>query len=211
MERADHPATAGRVLALGTPFLDPASQAPEAAPPPEPDRAYKALVHVPALLEASPGKGGRVALRTLLGGKPVSLRWTPRAQARARKLLSRASPQQLVLAFWPRTDEAGTLVPKACTVYQVLLPQGGEGSFRVRGRLAAIDLAEGRFSVEIRPNPKGVLRKTFSLVLQASISLLQSLPPAGTGVEVVGEFRPGSRRLVARKAVPAPLWDDPQD
>lgn len=69
MERADHPATAGRVLALGTPFLDPASQAPEAAPPPEPDRAYKALVHVPALLEASPGKGGRVALRTLLGGE----------------------------------------------------------------------------------------------------------------------------------------------
>ncbi|MDM7325197.1 MAG: hypothetical protein P3W93_009545, partial [Thermus sp.] len=64
-------------------------------------------------------------------------------------------------------------------------------------------------SLEIRPNPNGLLKKAFTLVLSAPLSLLEALPPVGSGVYLEGEYRPKSRRLVARVVVPRRLFDDP--
>lgn len=80
--------------------------------------------------------------------------------------------------------------------------------FQARGRLVGVDLEEGLLLLEVRPNPEGLLKEPFRLTLYASLSLLEALPPVGSGVYLEGELRPKTRRLVVRRAEPAPLWDD---
>lgn len=62
--------------------------------------------------------------------------------------------------------------------------------------------------VEVRPNPQGRLEEPFRLTVWLPLSLFPRLPPLGRGVYLRGEYRPGSRRLVAREVGEAPLWDD---
>ncbi len=78
-----------------------------------------------------------------------------------------------------------------------------------QGRVAFVDREEGRFGLEVRPNPKGKLKEPFTLTLWAPLSLLEGLPPVGGGVYVEGEARLATRRLVVRCVEPARLWDDP--
>ena len=77
-----------------------------------------------------------------------------------------------------------------------------------QGRVAFVDREEGRFGLEVRPNPKGRLKEPFTLTLWAPLALLEELT-LGSGVYVEGEARLKTRRLVAKKVEPARLWDDP--
>jgi len=114
--------------------------------------------------------------------------------------------------FWPRTDGEG-LLREAALVHIFPLEDPPPGlsrpTFLVRGRLLGVEREGGRVAVEVRPNPKGRLKEPFTLVLWAPLSLLEGLPPVGSGVYVEGEARLKTRRLVAKKVEPARLWDDP--
>jgi hypothetical protein len=129
-----------------------------------------------------------------------------------KRLGARLLGQPLLAQHAPRTDGKGLLGGKQDFLRTV--PQDrcwGRPFFCfVRGRLAAVDLEEGHLQVEVRPNPGGKLRAPFTLTLLAALSLLEALPPVGSGVYLEGELRPKSGRLVVRRWEPARLWDDPQ-
>ncbi|WP_252973365.1 hypothetical protein [Thermus thermophilus] len=113
--------------------------------------------------------------------------------------------------FWPRTNGQG-LLEKSLRLGRIGVPRGdgkGHPLMAAQGRVAFVDREEGRFGLEVRPNPGGRLKEAFTLVLWAPLSLLEALPPVGSGVYVEGEARLKTRRLVAKKAKPARLWDDP--
>jgi hypothetical protein len=63
----------------------------------------------------------------------------------------------------------------------------------------------------VLPNPQGRLKEPFRLTLWAPLTLLEGLPPPGTGVEVRGVYAPRTRRLVAQEARAVRLWDDPRE
>ena len=129
-----------------------------------------------------------------------------------KRLGARLLGQPLLAQHAPRTNGKGLLGGKQDFLRTV--PQdrcwGRPFFFFVRGRLAAVDLEEGRLQVEVRPNPGGKLRAPFTLTLLAPLSLLEALPPVGSAVYLEGELRPKSGRLVVRRWEPARLWDDPQ-
>jgi hypothetical protein len=129
-----------------------------------------------------------------------------------KRLGARLLGQPLLAQHAPRTNGKGLLGGKQDFLRTV--PQdrcwGRPFFFFVRGRLAAVDLEEGRLQVEVRPNPGGKLRAPFTLTLLAPLSLLEALPPVGSAVYLEGEVRPRSGRLVVRRWEPARLWDDPQ-
>ena len=113
--------------------------------------------------------------------------------------------------FWPRTNGQG-LLEKFLRLGRIGAPKGdskGHPFMAAQGRVAFVDREEGRFGLEVRPNPKGRLKEPFTLTLWAPLSLLEGLPPVGSGVYVEGEARLKTRRLVAKKVEPARLWDDP--
>ena len=113
--------------------------------------------------------------------------------------------------FWPRTNGQG-LLEKFLRLGRIGAPKGdgkGHPLMAAQGRVAFVDREEGRFGLEVRPNPGGRLKEPFTLTLWAPLSLLEGLPPVGSGIYVEGEARLKTRRLVARKAKPARLWDDP--
>lgn len=148
--------------------------------------------------------------RLLLGDGEASLPLPPRLY----RLRVKTFLDQPVLAhFWPRTDEEGLLErPLLAHIFaQEAPPEAGRPTFRVRGRLLAADRDAARLVVEVRPNPKGRLREPFTLILWAPLALLEELPPPGAGVELRGEYAPRTRRLLAREARAARLWDDPQE
>jgi hypothetical protein len=119
--------------------------------------------------------------------------------------------QTIGFSHAPRTDERAVL--KGHLYYiRHLEPHLWERApyFHLRGRLVAVDLEEGRLQVGVRPNPGGKLRAPFTLTLLAPLSLLEALPPVGSGVYLEGEVRPRSGRLVVRRWEPARLWDDTQ-
>ncbi|WP_114313615.1 hypothetical protein [Thermus caldifontis] len=115
--------------------------------------------------------------------------------------------------FWPRTKKDGTLDLKATQLYSIVpwreSPEPG-AFLTAQGRLAAVDRERATLTLEIRPNPDGLLKKPFTLVLLAPLSLMEALPPVGNGVYLEGEYRPKSRRLVVKAVVPRRLWDDPE-
>nr|WP_242596737.1 hypothetical protein [Thermus thermophilus] len=113
--------------------------------------------------------------------------------------------------FWPRTNGQG-LLEKSLRLGRIGAPKGdgkGHPLMAAQGRVAFVDREEGRFGLEVRPNPGGRLKEPFTLTLWAPLSLLEGLPPVGSGVYVEGEARLKTRRLVAKKVEPARLWDDP--
>lgn len=113
--------------------------------------------------------------------------------------------------FWPRTNGQG-LLEKSLRLGRIGVPKGdskGHPFMAAQGRVAFVDREEGRFGLEVRPNPGGRLKEPFTLTLWAPLSLLEGLPPVGSGVYVEGEARLKTRRLVAKKVEPARLWDDP--
>lgn len=116
------------------------------------------------------------------------------------------------VSLWPRTREDGTMDYRKTRIKSLVplaAPPQARYAFYARGRLLAVDPAEGLLTLEVRPNPRGRLREPFALTLVASLELLHSLPKPGGGIRVEGEYRPASGRLVARAAHPVPLWDDP--
>jgi hypothetical protein len=119
--------------------------------------------------------------------------------------------QRIGVVYAPRTDEQGALKGRLDYLRR-LDPTLWERApyLHLRGRLATVDLEEGRLQVEVRPNPGGKLRAPFTLTLLAPLSLLEVLPPVGSAVYLEGEVRPRSGRLVVRRWEPARLWDDPQ-
>lgn len=113
--------------------------------------------------------------------------------------------------FWPRTNGQG-LLEKSLRLGRIGAPKEdskGHPFMAAQGRVAFVDREEGRFGLEVRPNPGGRLKEPFTLTLWAPLSLLEGLPPVGSGVYVEGEARLKTRRLVAKKVEPARLWDDP--
>ena len=112
--------------------------------------------------------------------------------------------------FWPRTNGQG-LLEKFLRLGRIGAPRGdskGHPFMAAQGRVAFVDREEGRFGLEVRPNPGGRLKEPFTLTLWAPLALLEELT-LGSGVYVEGEARLKTRRLVVRRLEPAGLWDDP--
>jgi len=112
--------------------------------------------------------------------------------------------------FWPRTNGQGFL-EKSLRLGRIGAPRGdskGHPFMAAQGRVAFVGREEGRFGLEVRPNPGGRLKEPFTLTLWAPLALLEELT-LGSGVYVEGEARLKTRRLVAKKGEPARLWDDP--
>lgn len=75
-----------------------------------------------------------------------------------------------------------------------------EPGFHALGKLAKVDKKEALLVLQIFPNPEGQLSKPFTLPLIASLELLETLPKAGSGLEVWGELKMKSGRVVVTKA-----------
>lgn len=170
---------------------------------------YFAVLYIPGRVERVPkgmgrkGPPGGFHLRLEGGSLPLP-------KAYRGKPMAAYLGSFLRVRFWPRTLADGTLDPRSPLAGFFPKPKLGQGSpLALRGRLVGVDREEGTFQVEIRPNPGGRLEEPFRLTLWASLALLEGLPPLGQGVYVKGQYRPGSRRLVALLAWPQTLWDDP--
>jgi hypothetical protein len=122
--------------------------------------------------------------------------------------LQRQPPQALLytIKLWPKTNPHGYLVPTSELQSYRALGDPSKETFHALGKLAYVDRDEARFGIQILPNSKGRLKKPFILSLSASLELLEQLPKKGDGVEVWGEFRPRSLRIMVQrfKVVPLP-------
>lgn len=76
-----------------------------------------------------------------------------------------------------------------------------EPGLHALGELVKVDKENALLQLQIHPNEKqGNLHKPFKLPLVASLELLEGLPELGSGLEVWGELKPRSGRLVVTRA-----------
>lgn len=154
-----------------------------------------------------PPRQAYVLQEPLLGEVPL---WFPK-EARKRIApwaLQRHLGRIVLVHLAPRTDAQGLWSPRESQALKLVrTDEVKPPRFQARGRLVGVDRQEGRLLVEIRPNPEGLLKEPFRLTLHAALSLLEELPPVGSGVYLEGELRPKTRRLVVTRAEPEPLWD----
>jgi hypothetical protein len=76
-----------------------------------------------------------------------------------------------------------------------------EPGLHALGELVKVDKENALLQLQIHPNEKqGNLHKPFKLPLVASLELLEGLPELGSGLEVWGELKPRTGRLVVTRA-----------
>lgn len=109
--------------------------------------------------------------------------------------------------LWPRTDRNGILGSGTqLALYKSVSELGREPGLHALGELVKIDRDNALLQLQIHVNEKqGSLQKPYRLPLVAALELLESLPELGSGVEVWGEFKPRTGRLVATRAQAVPL------
>lgn len=139
---------------------------------------------------------GKPRARIGLGANRLTLPIYPKLFARLTENPLSGMCQFLI---YPRTDREGVLC-KGTWVGDVYPVQKREEMLTVLGELVRIDVGEGLIHVRLYPNPKVALRYPFSLPLNASLELIDSLPPLGHGVIIGGCLRLQSLRLIATSA-----------
>ncbi|WP_252829594.1 hypothetical protein [Thermus scotoductus] len=85
--------------------------------------------------------------------------------------------------FWPRTNGQG-LLEKSLRLGRIGAPKGdskGHPFMAAQGRVAFVDREEGRFGLEVRPNPGGRLKEPFTLTLWAPSPSSRACPPWEAG------------------------------
>ena len=109
--------------------------------------------------------------------------------------------------MWPRTDKDGQLGSGTqLALYKGFDELGREPGLHALGELVKVDKDNALLQLQIYPNEgQGSLQKPFRLPLVASLELLEGLPELGSGLEVWGELKPRTGRVVVTKAQTVPL------
>lgn len=144
---------------------------------------------------------GKPRARIGLGENRLTLPIYPKLFAR---LMENPLSSMCQFLIYPRTDREGVLCNGTWLGDVYPVPKCEE-MLTVLGELVRVDRGEGLIHVRLHPNPKGALRYPFSLPLNASLELIDSLPPLGHGVIIEGCLRVQSLRLVATSAHEIPL------
>ncbi len=105
------------------------------------------------------------------------------------------------IIVWPRTDKEGLLGNGTqLALYKGVGELSREPGLHALGELVKIDKENALLQLQIHPNEgQGSLQKPFRLPLVASLELLEGLPERGSGLEVWGELKPRTGRLVVTK------------
>ncbi len=103
---------------------------------------------------------------------------------------------------WPRTDKEGLLGNGTqLALYKGVGELSREPGLHALGELVKVDKENALLHLQIHPNAgQGSLQKPFRLPLVATLELLEGLPELGSGLEVWGELKPRTGRLVVTKA-----------
>lgn len=103
---------------------------------------------------------------------------------------------------WPRTDKEGLLGNGTqLALYKGVGELSREPGLHALGELVKIDKENALLHLQIHPNAgQGSLHKSFRLPLVATLELLEGLPELGTGLEVWGELKARTGRLVVTRA-----------
>jgi hypothetical protein len=111
------------------------------------------------------------------------------------------------IIVWPRTDKEGRLGNGTqLALYKDVSELDREPGLHALGELVKVDKESALLQLQIHPNEKqGNLSKPFKLPLVASLELLEGLPELGSGLEVWGELKPRTGRLIITKAQTVPL------
>ncbi len=111
------------------------------------------------------------------------------------------------IIVWPRTDKEGLLGNGTqLALYKSLTEIGRGPGLHALGELVKVDKENALLQLQIHPNEKkGNLNKPFRLPLVASLELLEGLPELGSGLEVWGELKPRTGRLVVTRVQAVPL------
>ncbi len=123
-------------------------------------------------------------------------------------LLKKQPPQgEQGMILWPRSDRSGVLGSGTqLALYKDVGELGREPGLHALGELVKVDKDNALLQLQIHPNEKqGSLNKSFKLPLVASLELLEGLPELGSGLEVWGELKPRTGRVVVTRAEVVPL------
>ena len=105
------------------------------------------------------------------------------------------------IIVWPRTDKEGLLGNGTqLALYKDVGELKREPGLHALGELVKVDKENALLQLQIHPNEgQGSLKKPFRLPLVASLELLEGLPELGSGLEVWGELKPRTGRLVVTR------------
>jgi hypothetical protein len=111
------------------------------------------------------------------------------------------------IILWPRTDKEGRLGNGTqLALYKDVAELDREPGLHALGELVKMDKENALLQLQIHPNAgQGSLSKPFKLPLVASLELLEGLPELGSGLEVWGELKARTGRLVVTRARAVPL------
>ncbi|MDQ3399319.1 MAG: hypothetical protein M3511_16445 [Deinococcota bacterium] len=111
------------------------------------------------------------------------------------------------IIVWPRTDKEGLLGNGTqLALYKDVGELSREPGLHALGELVKVDKDNALLQLQIYPNEgQGSLQKPFRLPLVASLELLEGLPELHSGLEVWGELKPRTGRLVVTRAQAVPL------
>jgi len=156
------------------------------------------------LLVTKDEQRGGIKVAVGLGDKQIPIGTKKKLAA----LLEDKPPEgEQAIILWPRTDKEGLLGNGTqLALYKGTGELSREPGLHALGELVKVDKENALLQLQIHPNEKqGNLHKPFKLPLVASLELLEGLPELGSGLEVWGELKPRTGRLVVTKAQAVPL------
>jgi hypothetical protein len=111
------------------------------------------------------------------------------------------------VVVWPRTDRDSLLGNGTqLALYKDVRALNRDPGLHALGELVKVDKENALLQLQIHPNEgQGSLQKPFRLTLVASLELLGGLPELGSGLEVWGELKPRTGRLVVTRVRAVPL------
>lgn len=155
-------------------------------------------LHGPLIMTRDEESGG-IKAAIVVGDKEFPLNVKKKLAA----LLEDQPPEgEQGIILWPRTDKEGLLGNGTqLALYKSVSELGREPGLHALGELVKVDKENALLQVQLHPNEKqGSLRRPFRLPLVANLELLEGLPELGSGLEVWGELKPRTGRLVVTKA-----------
>ncbi len=105
------------------------------------------------------------------------------------------------IIVWPRTDKEGLLGNGTQpALYKGVGELGRKPGLHALGELVKVDQENALLQIQIPNEKQGSLHKPFRLPLVATLELLAGLPKLGSGLEVWGELKARTGRLVVTRA-----------
>jgi len=160
-------------------------------------------LHGPLIVTKDKERGG-IKAAIVVGDKHFPLNVKKKLAA----LLEDQPPEgEQGIILWPRTDKEGLLGNGTqLALYKSVSELGREPGLHALGELVKVDKENALLQLQLHPNEKqGSLRRPFRLPLVANLELLEGLPELGSGLEVWGELKPRTGRLVVTRAQAVPL------